>query len=104
MRSKYLVHPGVGEEETESEVMKPTLIVLLLMSAEVLGNFKYFKGDWENVSERKDVFSGPSPGSFHPNLYCADSCREHWGLRRTNPGPSLQVEKKTGCPIMAAGG
>lgn len=73
---------------------KPTLIVLLLVSAKVLGNVKYFKGDWENVSERKDVFSGPSPGSSHPNLYCADSCLEHWGFRRTNPGSSLQEEKK----------
>lgn len=45
MRSKYPVHLGVGEEETESEVMKTTLIMLLLVSAKVLGNFKYFKGD-----------------------------------------------------------
>lgn len=48
--------------------MKPILIVLLLMSAKVLGHFKYFKGDWKNVRKRKDVFNGPSPGSFHSNL------------------------------------
>lgn len=36
MRSKYPVHPGVGEEGT-----KPEVRVLLLMSAKVVGNFKH---------------------------------------------------------------
>lgn len=52
MRSKHPVHPGVGEEETESEVMKPTLRVLLLMSAKVVGNFKYREIGRTLVKER----------------------------------------------------
>ena len=44
---------------------------------------------------KEDVFSGPSPGSFHANLYCAECWGGYWSHRGTNHGPNLEEEKKT---------
>lgn len=71
--------------------MEPTLIMLLLYVLQGSGNFQIILSRSGGMLGKGRMFLVDlSPGSFHPNLFGAESCHEHWGHRGTNPGPSLQ--------------
>lgn len=94
MRCKSPVYLGAGRKETGSEEVRSTLWCCSSVSAKLLGTFKYCPWVWGMLG-KEDVFSGPSPGSFHANRFCAECWGGYWSHRGTNPGPSLEEEKKT---------
>lgn len=101
--SSVLGGGGAGRKETGSEEVRPTLWCCSSVSAKLLGTFRYCLWVWGMLG-KEDVSSGPSPGSFHPNLFCAECWGGYWSHRGTNPGPSLEEEKKNCCPVMVARG